>query len=429
MATVRTRALTAGRARLDDERGSLLLALLVAILAMTMAVGALASARVADRAVRRDVSYATVVQAADAGVQHALSRLNQQQVLASQVTPVPIGDHEFTYAVTPVVTSSGSLAYEVQATGTAPDGEQRVVVARLEQESRLPYALFTNLSIDFRGANLVDSYSSVAVCNSLPGCAWDAPYDGLGMVGSNNSVLYPGNADADKTILFDYDANPDPLRCRENRDPCDPPADTEDDRLDLTTADQLAFIDDMTADCDARVVEGWHDWTSSDSPASPAVLTPPATPLYDFLCVDDLVFDEDTVLAPIGGSLDARPVVMVVRGAISIGDPANNSAGAEINCTGTCQQDTSVQYPRRLQIYSATAGTVTINPQTGFAGVVYAPRRTCQTGASANVEYFGALVCDGISQVGGWELHYDRALAGIGTGRYVVGEWREELAP
>lgn len=426
----------AGRALLHDERGSLVLALLVAILAMSLGALALASARMAERSVRRDMSYATVVQVADAGVQHALSRVNQNQPLSDQSTPVPVGDASFTYTVTPLA-GTAAAGYEVRSTGLASDGERRVVVARLEQETRLPYALFTNLSIGFNGANLVDSYSSEAVCVVLPACAWASPYSGAGLVASNNSVAYPGNATSDGTVLFNWEADPVPGRCSKQTSPVQNrtcaqlglPVQTKDERLDLTTPEELAFITSMEATCDLRHPTGWPDWraTTDTAVSTPRVLRPPANLDHDFRCVNNLTFDADTILAPLGPSLNIRPVVMVVRGNIVLDRGAGN--GPTVNCLGTCQQQTSVQFPRHLQIYSARPINITLAPQTKVAAVIYAPRASCQPGnpPAANVEFFGAVVCDNIGQVGGWELHYDRALAGIGTGRFVVTQWREEL--
>ena len=161
--------------------------------------------------------------------------------------------------------------------------------------------------------------------------------------------------------------------------------------------------------------------SSTTSPAvlSPTTLTPPNVPAanYGFYCYDSMIFDKDTVLAD-----PATPVVIYVRNSVQV------LGGKLVNCPSPCTRPNVIPKSPSLQIY-LSGGDVNIRQQSGFGGILYAPRANCASSQSnAGVNFFGALVCDNILNQGGWNLHFDDALSTEGSGTFTVTGWREEQA-
>src|SRR5206468_4829199 len=75
-----------------------------------------------------------------------------------------------------------------------------------------------------------------------------------------------------------------------------------------------------------------------------------------------------------------------------------------------------------LQIYSL-GSLVDMSNHTNIGGALYAPLATCNGGAQAAI--YGSIVCRSISAVGGWQFHYDDALAGLGAGDFRLRHYRE----
>lgn len=404
----------------------MVLALLVSMLALAIGGVLFTSIAVSQRTSRQGRDFTTALETADAGVQHALAQLNGGTAPTPPATPLEVGDATVTYTAVPSVGASGADAWEITATATSLlTGEQRRVVSRVEEEPRFPFAMFTDDSLSFIGGNVLNSYSSGVLCTPLPSCAWSSPYSGAGIPATNSSLSFNGNATADGTTLYDWAANPSGTRCTQSGGGTTPnPCATityKNERLDLTTANEIEFVEDMEDACTARYGATWPDWTAGQGAAVPRVLTPD---LQTVSCYHNLIFDVDTILAPLTQSLDIQPVIAVIQrgGSVIV------EGGINVNCLAPCSSATSVPAAPHLQIYTLATGNVfTMKQHANFAGVVYAPLGGCGGDTSnAQADIYGALVCDRASSVGGWQLHYDRALAGVGNGRFLVREWREE---
>lgn len=431
------------RPRPNGEGGSIVLALLVSMLALSVGGLLFVSIEMSERNTRQGRDYTTTVESADAGVQHAVAALNNGQTPAASVGPIEVGDATVTYTTTAVAGPNGGTAYEINALATsAQTGEQRRVVAVVEEEPRFPFAVFADQSIDFNGGNEIDSYTSGVVCTVLPLCAWSAPYAGDGIAATNEELTFQGNSTADGVTLYDWQADPDPTRCEQvsggNAAP-NPCLNTtyKSERLDLAAASEIQFLEAMEDYCETVHGPGnqWPDWKASDLLSVPAVLQAQVP----YRCVHNLEFDIDTVLAPVGtcslppgqSCLDIQPVIVVVQrknGSTVLSDGVvtvdNN---VEVNCLAPCTEDVSVPDAPHLQIYTlGTGNNFVMRPQSSFAGAVYAPLAECGRSGSGQATIFGSVICRQIINVGGWEVHYDVALAGIGNGRYLVREWREE---
>lgn len=416
--------------RLRDEGGSLVLALLITLVTTMVGVMVLTSTVMTQRASRLGVDYTTVVEGADGGVQHAIAQLNGIGTITPPATPLILGDSSVTYTATLVPNPGRPTTYEIVSTATnTRTGGQRRVVARVEEESRFPFALFSDQSVTFPGGNDVDSYSSGVLCTVYPACAWATPYNGAGLTATNTEFEFIGNATADGTVFYDWAANPDPERCEKGGTGFDPCINQQlkNERLDLLTTAETQFLVDMEAQCAGQ----WTDYTSSQASlgVTPVVLMPSNTGPYH--CFEDVVFDEETVLAPLVLPLDVKPVIIVVKSTGSISVGAVGAPNIRVNCDLPCDPLTTVPRAQHLQIYTLTTNNIEIRPQSRIAAAIYAPAANCQSGGSgsgpaAGVHIFGSVICKRMDSVGGWNLHYDLALGGIGNGRYLIREWREE---
>lgn len=413
------------RPRPSGEGGSFVLALLVSMLALSIGGMLFTTIALSERNARQGRDFTTTLETADAGIQHALAQLNGGAGSPTPpAAPLEVGDATVTYTSTPTVSSTGGTAWEIQSTATSLlTGEQRRVAAVIEEESRFPFAMFTDESITFTGETDIDSYTSGVICTPLSSCAWAAPYSGGGIVANNDTINFNGNSTtADGVGLYNWAADPDPARCVHAGGGADSPCNNVTyitERLDLSSSTETEFLSDMETIC----AGDWVDYTSSNYLGIPAVLQPSATGPYH--CFSSVTFDVDTILAPLTTDpLDIKPVIIVVQQ----GGAVNVRQHTEVNCLDPCTPGVSVPAAPHLQIYSLSSGNMlNLGVHSDLAAAVYAPLAGCDAGDSnAQADVYGALVCDRSGSNGGWNLHYDQALAGIGNGRFLVREWREE---
>jgi hypothetical protein len=202
---------------------------------------------------------------------------------------------------------------------------------------------------------------------------------------------------------------------------------TKDEVLDYRSDTALKFANDALAACTAqgRMGATWtasvHGGGSNSSPASlsATTLAPPGVPVADhpFYCYESLVFDRHTVLA----NPDV-PTTIYVKNSVQV------TGGTSVNCSSSCTRPNVSPKAPNLQIY-LVGGDVNIRNQASVAGILYAPRANCGSPQSnAGVNFYGALICDSISNQGGWNMHFDDSLAGDGNGSFSVAGWREEQA-
>jgi hypothetical protein len=113
-------------------------------------------------------------------------------------------------------------------------------------------------------------------------------------------------------------------------------------------------------------------------------------------------------------------VVILMTGDLSISNQAS------VNCpVGGCSMANKPD-ARSLQIYS-TGQAVRIGNQSEFVGAIAAPYASCTGNPSvAQADIYGALICNDLSNQGGWDFYFDDRLLNLGNGQYDVVEWREE---
>lgn len=448
------------------ERGSVVLALLVAIVVAGLTVTVVASTVTGQRAARFDGEFTNTLHVAEAGVSEVLYKLNNGLITGAHAPLSGSGQANGTpYAWT--ADWDGERGWTVRSTGGAAGAVQRTVEAIIEELPRFHLAAFSDYLLQFGGFNNADSYNS----NSGAWCT------GKGRVGSNDALVFPGGAtgsnachtSGDRTVdgvdLFDWEDNPgdpdDPAnpRCTHNTgtpNNCydaagEPRFVTHDAPILFDSGDErdvgsIAWMQDALSRCKAAGQFGTEWRTSVDgSPLRPAGTTDgpllnPADPSDSrrIRCFQRVVFDDHTVLD--GASAD-NPVVMVVEETVFVArDKKTPSGGAQhphVHCVG-CVPGPGGATPvaAALQIYTPSqqnpaahdGNVVTIRQQSVFAGTLVAPRGACGglTGSGAGVHVYGTLLCGSIRNVGGWQFHFDEALLGFGNGKHVVSRWSEQ---
>jgi hypothetical protein len=398
MRTFRGRLSFLARERAQD--GSMLLALLGSIMAMsivtTVALAMLSSASTT----RHNQNYTMALQVADAGVQDAMFRANNaQEVVSGSGT---VGD-DGTYSWTATETSTG---WVVISQGTQR-GVVRTVEAQLSKAPRFFLAAFGDHGIELKGSNGADSYNS----------ATGATNTGNGNLGSNDDINLNGNSTVvDNVTLYNHDSADN--TCTNNGGTGCQKISIVGPKLDLASDANMAFITDQLAACTAAygTLPNWRASTA----------TPPGVLPYNNgvpYCFETLTFDVDTVLSGVDAS---HPIIIYVAGAISIEQNVN------VNCAGC--SPSSTPDASQLQIYSAGSTdtqSISIGNQSTISAAIYAPRASCLGNPSAaQADVFGALICGAIGRItsgnqGGWSFHFDDNLKNIGTGGYQMVRYDE----
>ena len=381
--------------RASDDRGSMPVALMVIMMLTAATTIMLTTTVVGKKTTKFDESFTSVVQAADAGVQDAVLRLNNGSLTAdgSSSGTVAAGSYEWT------ATFAEDEGWTVRSVGTL-DGVDREVIATVAEEPRYRLGAFADRFLNFNGGNIADSYSSITG-------DW---YTLNGSIGSNGDLTVLGHSTrVDQAYLFGTDGQTDEEiaeRCEGvGNDICDDPV-LADKPITLSGENEMAFIYDQLAVCEAA--GDLETWRASENGG---VLSS-----ADGTCFKSIVFDVDTQVI---GSVE-----LYVSEGVSI------SNHTEVNCEPvSCTEGSATPDATALQIFVGgqdATGVVAIGNQSKFAGTIYAPRAACGGNPSnAQAEIFGAMVCKTIENVGGWEFHYDDALSEIGTGRYYVGRYDE----
>lgn len=451
------------RRRTRGEDASLPLALIVVILVSGLVVVLVGRTITAQRQVSFDETYHGVLPAGDAGVQEAQFKLNSNAELTAEdgsthsVKQFPEGEttqpssgvvdgREFTWTVTRLDQSR----WEIDSTAHDPrtDVDRRIVVTMRDQPL-IALAAFAETLFAMSGSNTADSYNS----STGDTCT------GQGFVGSNEDVVFSGNASGDcqthnqrtvdQVVLYDWIDNPGDnadatrpggMRCRQGNNNMDhrncietgdyPAARTEDDPKEFATDEAIAFIEDALNACEAEAPGGeLTDYVASEDGTvlSPAPNANKAMTEGDFAypeghyCYENLDLDDDTTLHHT--ATRSNPVIVFVRNEVTLRSNQGQPA-VDVACPD-CEPD-STPVAGRLWIF-ALNGDVLISNHSNFAGVMWAPRATCKGHPSnAQADIFGSIICDTITNAGGWRFHYDETLNDETSGEFFPIGWTEQ---
>jgi hypothetical protein len=404
----------------NSEDGSLVMAMLAAIVISGLVVVLVARTQTSEKHVRFDRDFQTAINGADAGVQQAvnvLSTLTQEDIVL-----LPVDDEgrpRFCSAEQDLVTDLGtdrfdwcalldpdSRSWAITSTGSS-FGVERTVELDISPDPLFFVGAFGRIGVRMLGNNLAASY----------------PTAGFGSIGSNGWVDMSGNATADVVMLMGEDAY-----CAgdfdEETNTCNGvPINGHPTKLDFP-----AMIDDVDAAMAAECPEADVNAEVFD------VNDPNHNPLqggktYCFARFDvgnqsDIrLSDEATRFKP--------ATVYITEGPFTLG------GHTELNCRNTSGADicdgAAGTFPDSgaLQIFT-NVSEVRIGNQSQVAAAILAPSATCRGNPSAaHFTIYGSLICHQVGQnnpgnQGGWTFWFDKNLLEIGGGSYRAQGYREE---
>lgn len=445
---------------LRDDRGSMLLAMLFAIVITALVAAAVILAIAGQKKTQQSQTFLATRQSADTAVADALTYLNRGgdpdcYTASSPRTNTVAGQPSdgrgvnwswYATATTSAAASTcddgrAATSYSLTVTSgpaSAPTKNQSVVnISSLRvpkangaqvNGGRITYTtgdganmtgFFADSYLALRGTSAVTSYNSAAGAGTT----------GRGMVGTNGTMSFTTGTSIDKAVLWDFKARPSPDRCVGT--PCTGGVvQTQQIRLGVsgecaydsphpasTCAAPTRFIDEA-----CNTATDLKPWIASEQGSTPTLM---GGTTY---CVSALVFDRNTT---INASPTNPAKVYVTSGANSTRYGAENSGGAvtvsagvSVNVTGAAPASTS------LLVY-AKASTVTLDAggagDTNVAWNLFAPNATC-TGAddptgTRTVNIYGSMTCSTLTTGSKWRLRYDEQQQLIAPSKVTAQVW------
>jgi hypothetical protein len=432
-----------------DERGSIIMVVLVSMVVTILAVSIVATVTQSLSFSRKAGDSANALQLADAGVNDAI------QVLPNQVGPtynsggcaqpcsVSLG-LAGSYKYTATADSSGTV-WHITSWGTDAHGQQRKVRADAAAESLFGNAFFI-YSTALLKQGTIDSFTDGSTAQRM--CT------GHGTVGSDSGGTWFGTNGGGNSNCENYTYG---ISWPYSVDGCN----------EFSSATPLpAAPTTGSGQCPANA-------TNVLSPAfsPPQVVAPggSAAVAQPAVCDGSNGVGHTTLKAQANGqpyfwtSVTLRPpcqvdpsngpVVIYSAGTIDIGDANGNSAAvnsplltsaqcsavtytASKDLTGNPSSDYCPSWSSNLRIFqlsgvSGTAANVMLRNHLQFWGVIDAPSGCVQCGQTGtpHAEVWGATVTNSFNANAQLTLHFDDALGRIGTGRYNATNWREEPLP
>lgn len=396
--------------RTRSENGSLALALLASIVVGGLVITLVGTTMVGQRQVRADRNFQTAINGADAAVQQAATVISQLpddgsvSCASGTFGADCVLDAEFLTLDTDL---GGGEDFEWTATQLSPvrwavrgsgfvNGVERVVEAEVAQDAIFTVGAFADIGFTMRGSNFVRSYTESASDN------------GNGSVGSNGQIQINGNSRADVISLFGPSADCDGACGGSTTGSGGTTEEFGFSEVFDVDAIEEAIIEAMNAACDPS------DFRSFDVGAG-EVLQGGET-----YCFTQITSSNRDVLEVNATSED--PAVVYVQG----GDVTFENQ-TRVNCPeATCGDAASRPDSAALQLYS-TGRNVLFGNHSYHALAVAAPQANCSGSPSnAQATIYGALMCNDLTNQGGWDFHFDERLADIGAGQYRIKDWREE---
>jgi hypothetical protein len=385
-------------ARFRDTDGSMILALLATFIIGALVVTLVSTTITGQRKVRHDRNFQLAINGADAGVNQALtaisglppgdSRMSLTQAdlqglnLADPVTQV--GDVAFDWTAE----KDTIISWRIRSVGERNDVE-RHVEALAVRDATFFLAAFADIGFGMKGGNEVRSYSATATNT------------GNGAVGSNGEIysIGAGSSWADLIMLMGSGAT-----CTGNI--C-----TQRPIVGFSQAFDLEAIADNIRQAMEEHCGG--GFTAYDAGTGPALVG------GNTYCFTDVAVPKQGGI-PLASHSKDKPVVILMTGNLSTGNQAS------VNCPpGGCSMSNHPD-ASSLQIYS-TGQAVRIGNHTELAGAIAAPYAACEGNPSvAQADLYGAIICNDLSNQGGWDFYFDDRLLNLGNGQYDVVEWREE---
>ncbi|MDP8971546.1 MAG: hypothetical protein M3N52_13805 [Actinomycetota bacterium] len=428
------------RYRLADDRGSLPIAMLAVLVVAALVSVVLSSVVTGQRQTRFDESFEQALQIAEVGLERMVALVESREASDSFTICAPPagcpvdGGQYWGQAV-----KDSADDWTIQAHGRANDGTERSLQAVVDVRSLFNLAAFGKFFTDFNGGNGADSYRSGSwdlsvyprtftqsdtgsnICKdgtplADPSLSSDVrmctpTYNGV--VATNGELFLKGGAFADTDyveIHYARERISDPLPdatgfCEGVPDTCAPPYETE---CDVRGGAKLQYCRDPIV-----------------LPSDP--VTPPSAPIGAFdgangatLPAGVRVYTNVTLrTSTVIQGTPTNPTILYVTGKLTI--PNHEHVNFRTNAAGN-------KVPRpspSLLIFSSGSGpALDFGNHASLAGAVYAPRAGFTGGAQGNV--YGSMIAGSINNNGGWNFHYDEALAEVTVGAPLqASDWTE----
>jgi hypothetical protein len=433
------------RATRRDERGSITLVMIAAMVVTALVVSLLATVTDSMRFSRRAGDSANALQLADAGINDAI------QTLPNQVGPTynsggctspcavslgSAGSYKYTAAI-----DSSATVWHITSWGTDAHGQMRKVRADASAQSLFGNAFFVYSNAAL-GQGTLDSFSDGSslqhMCTLHGSLSGDSGGIWFGTNGNGNTNCQ--NYTYGNGWAYAVDG------CNEFSGATPPPAApaTGSGQCPPTTTKVLspAFNPPQVVGPGGNAV------------AQPAVCDGNAAHSSLKAQANGLPYYWTTVALRPPCQVDPSngPVVIYSSGSIDIGN-ANGNSGVVNPPLLTSAQCTSVTYTaakddngnpstdycpgwaanlRIYQLSGVAAGAANINLRNHlqFWGIIDAPSGCTQCGANGpHAEVWGAIITQTFNATAQVTLHFDDSLGRIGTGRYSATNWREEPLP
>jgi hypothetical protein len=380
--------------RWRTNEGSLALALLATIVIGGLVVTLVSTTITGQNKVRHDRDFQLAINGADAGLNQAMTA----------ITNLPPGDATMTLSSAQrdpgAVTQLDNVAFDWEAEKDTiiswrirsvgeRNGVERHVEALAVRDATFFVAAFADIGFALKGGNDVRSYSATATDT------------GNGAVGSNGEIysIGAGSSWVDLIMLMGSGASCDGNVCDERP------------IVGFSQAFDLEAIADNIRESMEAYCGG--EFTAYDAATGPTLQG------GNTYCFSSVSIPRQGGI-PLANHSQSSPVVILMTGNLSIGNQAS------VNCPpGGCSMANKPD-ASSLQIYS-TGQSVRIGNQSEFAGAIAAPYAACEGNPSvAQADIYGALICNDMTNQGGWDFYFDDRLLNLGNGQYDVVEWREE---
>ncbi len=406
--------------RWHNDGGSLPLAMLATIVVVGLVVVVTSTTIAGQRQTRFDQGYEQSLQIAEVGLDRMAYQVQNYEVFNDSSLDGETSDGG-TYDTSAVYDESEDR-WTLTSTGVTPSGEERSIELTIEPEPLFAVAAFGKFFVDFNGGNAADSYRSGSF--SMPGGSFTKDPTGSyiceggdgttrvtatgpgnsdirmcnetdkGVVATNGELNLKGNA-WDKTDAAEVHYAMDQDRIDEEPHPsatgycsmagwrCD------DEKVSY-------FRDELVVEPDPVEIPGHLDSEGRFPQDFGSNVLPAGEHLFS-----DVTLDADTVIE--GDPED--PTVIYITGQLSI---PNHDA---VNFTTGADGHPEPRPAPSLLIFSNSDGSeaLSFGNHASLAGAVFAPNAGFSGGAQGNV--YGSLIAGSINNNGGWNFHWDEALA------------------
>lgn len=387
--------------RKKSEDGSFPMVMLFAIIVGGLIVALVSVVSTGQTKVQHNRAHTAAITGAEAGVQQAMTvistldptdpstTITSDDLLAAEPdADTQIDEVEFSWTATRLGPNVWELLGTGVADGSSGDDVSRTVKVLAEQQSDFFLAAFADIGFRMLGANGAASYTDTEQDN------------GNGAIGSNGDITMNGNAYADAIYLMGDGAS-----CTGNG---------------CSSGDLLGVgayeIEDLRQRVEARVDEACEGKT-------PVPLSGDDIELIggqDY-CLSSLFTGNHAEITLTNDASIDNPVRLFVQGNIEFGRHGSYNCGTA-GCSMVSAPDSAA-----FQIYSV--GTqVRFGNQGELAAAIAAPNANCHGNPSnAQFDIYGSLVCNDLSNQGGWNFYFDERLMGLNAGDWTMGLYSEEF--